>query len=369
MFKKNFLYYLEESSAFQKLDVYKNHAKHGAIEAFLSDPKMNINISKKIKNILSSITDESNLKKVLDDFKDLKPKHAFSCSDITKELFFNETLNQIGRGELLVSWCYGFPLTTNEDYDLEVGSDKVEIKSPEDGIIQVYRFGMGLSTVIHSYVLENQGERGEAVNFWNEINHTVNKISKNADRLTSLSKNLKTEVKGIALRKNSIVNTINLSIKDVEALNSFYNKANKLYDEKDKEEDKDFYTRIDFKGNYIPKKKIAISKIKAKDIEEKDKIEIEILRDKEDINKEEKEVRRRILIGSLFDLFYVRYPNLFIEHVSGIKNFLIKPNTYYIFFNKNGDLYKQGYGSTIINFFDFHSVTTSRIKLKAKKGV
>lgn len=352
--KKNFLHYLE--SDYSNLAIFNNidMTKKEELMFFLNK---NRTFAKTYIDILQNTftNDKIGFKALLEDFNKLKsPNNSFTCNLKTQKILFNKFSNQIGKGELLVAWCYkDSVLTTNESYDIMIKDNKVEIKTPE------YRFGTNVDVVIQGY---SNIYNGKEYNFWDEISYTIKKIIKLKDDLINIAPKLQKEIKYIEERASTILRSVSFIPKDVEVFNSLYKKCNKLFSEKEKEEElkESSYSRIELSGNYIPKKKIITNPIPDKKIKEIEnsggELKIQVI--------PEKDKKKKMIIGSLFDLVYVRHPKEFLIAINGIIKFVLKDDRYYIFFDKNGGVVADGTNEQCAKNLKFYSISTSRIKLR-----
>jgi len=378
MFNKNFLYYLEEIKETSDFEII-NYLKHNKLTEEEGIEKLNNFLKKQSPNIanlydnilIKGSTSDEDLKIIL---KDLPAKEGRKLSPsikynkITSKIFFNELANQMGRGELLIGWIYNSILTSNQNYDTKINGTAVEIKSPDESSGNVFRFGMSRDTVIQSYIIEDTNEKRQ-ISFWNEITHTVNKVVKIADKLKEYDPEIATIVDKIVGRKTSIINTVNFSDADRDNFIKFYTKCNeylhdneKIIPKNDEEEGNQTFSRIGLRGRYIKKKDIIVEPITKKEVDAAEqtgkKISVKVVKPEEHND--------AILLGRLFDLFYVRHPKAFINHMEGIKNFILNDKKYYFFFNNDGTIFTSGMGNSIRENFKFHSITTSRIKLQRR---
>lgn len=313
-------------------------------------------IKEKFISILSGL-DKAKLDSVLNSFASLSESQLKSGAEFDKtctEIFFSQSLNLIGKGELLLSWLSGRLLTTTQNYDMAFGASKIEIKS--EATKNTFRFGSSKESTIQSMNFDD--ENGE-INFWNEISHTINKIVKEQDKIfNSLDIKYRNLIKYIVGRKQAILNTSTLSPSDVMYLQKIFTRLNSFEVLKD-----DSYSRMALRGNYIKKKNVNIEPLDKSEIDklEKDGGELTI-----NVIPEDDSTDR--LIGSLYDLFYVRHPEKFQLHLEQIILKLLKEDIFYIFFDSKGTVLAKGTAQEMIKVFELYMVDNSRVKIRLKEG-
>lgn len=276
-----------------------------------------------------------------------------SLNKTCKDVFYDEIINQLGRGEFLINWLIGGVLTNAKNYDIKDKYERlIEVKTPANKSKESLFYRFGGSREINIYSVNFSSDNGN-VNFWEEIIHTLRLINKYFKDIYKLStnKNFLDSLKYLKKRLNVIYSGAILNAEDIKQLNIFFKTANKF-----KLPKRGMYSRVTFRGGYAYKKDIVIDPIPEDELENKKSITIRF---------NNKKIDDDLTVGRLNDIYYIRHTE-FENHLNLIPERILDENNYYLFFNNNKQIALVGKGNIIKNNLVLDHIEGGRIRLRIK---